>query len=191
MDGPPLTARYGRPIVDCLPKNVENTAEEAVAHRNLDGCAGIDNNGITFQPLGVVECDAADRIVREMGLNFEDDFLAGTGGQPVVNGRQMGVRKADVDDASPDGEDRALMRHGSYPRSGLFMQIFSLCSGRESLMLATIFSTTWRTSARHHRPLGLVRVQWQPPFCFSRIILSRIVERPSWSRQSCSMASLV
>jgi hypothetical protein len=51
-------------------------------------------------------------------------------------------------------------------------------------------STTWRTSGRHHLPLGFLVVHGHDPIFFAAFIFSIIIERPCLMK-SCRMSSLV
>ena len=51
-------------------------------------------------------------------------------------------------------------------------------------------STTLRTSPRHQTPLGFLVLHWHPPFFFSAMILSMMVDLPLLS-MSFRMSSVV
>jgi hypothetical protein len=56
--------------------------------------------------------------------------------------------------------------------------IYELAEAMNVTDLNLTLSTTRRTSARHHLPLGFLTVHWQFPNFFSIWIFSMIVERP-------------
>ncbi len=56
----------------------------------------------------------------------------------------------------------------------LTINLFQLIILKELLPFS--LSTTWRTSTKHHRPLGFLFAQSQPPELFSEAIFSIIVD---------------
>ena len=73
------------------------------------------------------------------------------------------------------------------PRS-LTLNHFQLIILKELLPLS--LSTTWRTSAKHHLPLGFLFTQSQQPAFFSAAIFSMIKDR-SFLIKSCSISFTV
>jgi len=66
--------------------------------------------------------------------------------------------------------------------------VHSRCSqSRDQIaFLLAKLSTTWRTSARHHRPLGFFTAHSHRPAFLSAMMLRRIADWP-WAEQSSSM----
>jgi hypothetical protein len=81
---------------------------------------------------------------------------------------------------SPDG-NRTLLNERDVWGYGRLIGVF---------FLPSVLFTTWRTSARHQRPLGFFSAQRHPPDFFSTVILSMIKERPFLAASS-SISSAV
>jgi len=58
-----------------------------------------------------------------------------------------------------------------------FLSVFGFIEATAGSKEFQSLSTTWRTSDRHHSPLGFFTAQLQPPVFFSFAIFSRINER--------------
>ena len=100
-----MSAGKRRAVVAHRAGDVEQPAEHRVADRHRDRAAGRAHGDAALQPGGRLQRHAADGVLVEMGLNFEDQ---GFGLVPFDDERLFELRKR----AAPKGDvdDRAANR---------------------------------------------------------------------------------
>ena len=107
--------RGDRPgLVDGQTDDVEDAAEDLLAHRHHDRRAGVLDHHAADQTVGGVHRDAADRALAQV-LGDLDDDVVGTGvdrgvgdRERGVDLRQVGAGELDVHDGADDLEDASL-----------------------------------------------------------------------------------
>ena len=80
--------------------------EHGIAHRRLQGAAGIFYRHPTCEPLCGRQSDAAHGMRIAQRQNLDNDLLLGPRTQQGVNGRQM-FGKPDIHDAAAHGDNDA------------------------------------------------------------------------------------
>jgi hypothetical protein len=108
VDGHVLLGGEGRAVVDGDADHVEDAPQDLLAHRHLDGLAGVLHQRAAHQPVGGVHGDAADGALAQV-LGHLDDQVVGAavdGGVGHGQGREdLGEAAApelDVDDRADD-----------------------------------------------------------------------------------------
>ena len=105
MNGRELDALDGTTLVNGLTNDVHDTAKRALADRDLDGCASVDDLLATDETLGTVHGNGADRVLTQVGGDLEDEATAVEvlDLERVENGGEVFSLKLYVNDGTDDG----------------------------------------------------------------------------------------
>ena len=112
VDGGDLVAGDGATLVDRLADDVHDAAEGAVADRDLDRVAGVNDLLATDEAFGTVHGDGADCVLAKVLRDFEDEADGVVLDLEGVEDRRQGVVELDVDDGTDDGNDLAIAKGG-------------------------------------------------------------------------------
>ena len=76
MDGARLRMGHGARLIHGIADHVDDPAERAVAHGNLDRCPGVGHFLPAHEPLARIHCNGAHRRFPEMLGNFQHEAVA-------------------------------------------------------------------------------------------------------------------
>lgn len=114
VDWEQLVPLDGPALVNGLTNDVHDSAKRALANRNLDGSASIDDLVSTNKTLRTVHSNGTDRVFSEVSGNLEDEAttLEILDFESVQNGREVLRLKLYVYDSTNDGFDMTSVGFG-------------------------------------------------------------------------------
>lgn len=102
----------GATLVNGLTNNIHDTTQSCLSDGNLNGSTGIDDLGTTDETLGTVHSNGTDRVLTEMGRDFQNEAttLEVLDLEGIEDGREVVGVELDIDDGT---NDRFYMADGA------------------------------------------------------------------------------